>query len=351
MHNSILSVGLISLVSVWLAEANEGAWKEFKEKFDKNYKDPEQESHRRRVFEENLRYIESHNLKSGSSFMQGINPLSDLTTQEINDSRNGFRMPENPQRLPLDGALETLLLAMNHTIHQQRGDMSADDKAWYEDILSPQSLDFRPQGRVSKVKDQGSCGSCWAFATTGALESLLAAQNRSTLFSEQNLVDCSRRYGNHGCSGGLMDAALRYVRDHGIMSSQDYPYAARDNPCKFDRSKSVTRVRGSAILPRGNEALLRLALSLVGPLPVAIDAGLRSFHNYKSGVFNDDSCKSRNLNHAVLLVGYGSDKTGGDYWIIKNSWGNKWGDNGYIKMARNRGNLCGIASYAVLPIT
>lgn len=230
------------------------------------------------------------------------------------------------------------------------GDNNSNPRAWYDNLLTRQSVDYRERGVVSRVKDQGNCGSCWAFATTGALESALASMGRKVLLSEQNLVDCSRRYGNNGCSGGLMDAALRYVRDHGIMSAADYPYEARDGRCRARPQQVAARVRGYMMLPRGNEAMLRLALAVRGPLPVAIDAGQRSFHAYKAGVYEDRHCKShlRQLNHAVLLVGYGTEN-GRDYWLLKNSWGRNWGDQGYIKMARNRRNMCGVATYAVLP--
>lgn len=358
----LLTVFLVSsLINLVLTLDDETAWREFKTQFNKSYESEAEESSRMGVFLDNLRYVESHNTKSRDkslSFTQGINHLSDLTTEEINQSRCGFRLEEGElESRPTDGLIAALLLAFNATEVNTENITSVmnenpGDKAWYDRFIIPSKLDYRALGRVSKVKDQGSCGSCWAFATTGALESALARENKDTLLSEQNLVDCSRRYGNYGCNGGLMDAALRYVRDHGIMSSADYPYTGKDGSCRFSGSKSVTSVRGSLILPRGNEALLRIALALTGPIPVAIDASVRSFHSYTSGVYNDPVCRSSNraLNHAVLLVGYGTDSVHGDYWLVKNSWGDKWGDKGFIKMARNRGNLCGIASYAVLPL-
>lgn len=338
------------IVNVCLAIDDEQAWLEYKNKFNKTYSSPEDEEVRKRVFLDNLRFIESHNTKAAASFTQGVNHLSDLTTEEINKSRCGFVYVNPTNRRPIDGLLEALLVALNETAasspgqaHLQPVNLSTAQrdqqqpeqeqhfdrtewnqasetrvKAWYDDLLSPPKLDWRTQGRVSRVKDQGACGSCWAFATTGAIEAILARQNRSTLLSEQNLVDCSTPYGNHGCSGGMMDLALRYVREHGIMASADYPYIARDSTCKLRQEKIVTHVTGSAVLPHGNENLLRLALALAGPLPVAIDAGGRSFHSYKSGVYNDGTCRNtaRALNHAVLLVGYGTDKAGGDYWIV-----------------------------------
>lgn len=311
------------------------AWNQFKSLYNKSYS-CEEDERRLQIFLDNKRFIESHNTKAQANFKQGINPLSDLTADEINSSRNGFRLNISlllPETQP--GLLEHLL-----------------ERAWYDEMITQPKLDYRDTGRVSKVKDQGSCGSCWAFATTGAIESILAARNKGILLSEQNLVDCSQKYGNNGCNGGLMDAALRYVRDYGIMSSRDYPYKAEDGTCRARQDRIVTKVRGSMMLPPGNEPLLRIVLALTGPLPVAIDASARSFHSYKSGVYDDRVCgsSSRHLNHAVLLVGYGTDKSGLDYWILKNSWSRSWGENGYIRLARNRGNMCGIATYAILPI-
>lgn len=375
---ALAAFALSSWLIIQKAEALTGddleAWENFKLKYNKTYESPEEEAGRQRIFLENKRYIEAHNSRAGESFTQGINPLSDLTTEEINRTRNGFRLyndtldqvqPQDPQSDLIDRLMRivnsTLSLQQQlqlngsttgNTIYLAPNSSNPLNRGWFEDLFSAAQVDWRASGRVSRVKDQGACGSCWAYSTIGALESILASQGREVLLSEQNLVDCSRKYGNHGCNGGLMVPALRYVRDFGIMKSTDYPYTGKDETCKFKSKQSVMSVRGAMILPRGNEALLRLALSVSGPLPVAIDAGPRSFHHYRAGVYNDPACRNTGsaLNHAVLLVGYGTDRLGGDYWLLKNSWGLKWGENGYIKVARNRRNLCGIASYAVLPI-
>uniref|UniRef100_A0A6G1SIP1 Digestive cysteine proteinase 1 n=1 Tax=Aceria tosichella TaxID=561515 RepID=A0A6G1SIP1_9ACAR len=341
-------VGLVLVVGVLShTEDERAAWEEFKREFNKSY-DREEDQRRMEIFLDNRRFIESQN-RATTSFKTGINHLSDLTTDEINKSRTGFRMESTPANLTSEYLFETLLKTLDMTNFTDESD---SQRAWYEQLLTQPELDWRDRARVSRVKDQGDCGACWAFATTGALEGILAARGRPILLSEQNLVDCSRRYGNNGCAGGLMDRALSYVRDYGIMSAASYPYTAKDEQCKARRNQIVMRARGSMRLPRGNEALLRVVLALTGPLPVAIDASYRSFHSYKSGVYDERLCKSasKNLNHAVLLVGYGTTENGGDYWILKNSWGRSWGEDGYIRMARNKRNLCGVASYAVLPI-
>lgn len=347
-------LSLVSSVVVATSKQDYDAWLEYKANFEKEYSSPEEEQYRMNIFIDNKHYIESHNTKSQLSFTQGVNPLSDLTPQEVVDSRSGFRLGAQVNRSSEEGLLEALLVAVNSSASVNVSGPVSDlqGRSWFDSVITKPSIDWRSTGRVSRVKDQGSCGSCWSFATTGALEAITALRNKSTLLSEQNLIDCSSLYGNNGCEGGLMDSALRYVRDFGIMASRDYRYTGKKARCKFVREKSVMRVRGSVVLPRGNEALLRLALALTGPLPVAIDAGARSFHSYKSGIYDEPSCKNKgsSLNHAVLLVGYGTDNGTGDYWILKNSWGKKWGDQGYMKIARNRDNLCGVATYAVLPI-
>lgn len=354
MKVSVIIIAVLSLTFVGLSFAidDETAWIEYKRSYQKRYASRAEEEIRKRHFLENKHYMERHNdAKSELTFTQGINELADLSVDEVNTYLNGFR-PPNDEPVVSESGLALILSSLGASLEETR----LNEEVFYDENdnsthRATGHLDWRNQGRVSRVKDQGMCGSCWAFATTGALEGYLASQNRTILLSEQNLVDCSGNYGNNGCNGGLMDAALKYVRDHGIMASREYPYTAKNGPCKFRPSRSVMRSRGSARLPRGNESLLRLALRLSGPLPVAIDASLKSFHLYKSGIYNDNHCKNKlnNLNHAVLLIGYGTDSQGSDYWIIKNSWGRKWGERGFMRIAR-RNNLCGISSYAVLPI-
>lgn len=343
----ILLVIFINLLFGARASASEDdqAWEDFKTKFNKAYKSGHEEAYRKKVFLENKRSVEDHNARqtiggiNETTFSLTSNRLSDMTIEEVNNQLNGFRFPSQLEAANRTSAamLETLLEALDSS----------------SQVVIPESLDWRAQGKVSEVKNQGACGSCWAFATTGALESMLARSGINILLSEQNLVDCATgRYGNYGCDGGFVESALEYVSDNGIMSAADYQYTAKNGPCKFDQSKSVTQVAGSVTLAGGDEELLRKAVALAGPIPVAIDAGNMSFQLYESGVYNDRACRNLlgNLNHAVLVVGYGNDQVGGDYWIVKNSWGSDWGSSGYIKMARNRGNLCGIATRPVVPI-
>ena len=148
-----------------------------------------------------------------------------------------------------------------------------------------------------------------------------------------------------------MDRAFQYIEDNGgIDTEESYPYEGRDDgPCRYDPSKSAAAVKGFVDVSRGDEEKLQIASATVGPIAVAIDASHSSFHFYKSGVYEEPDCSPDYLSHAVLIVGYGSVE-GKDYWIVKNSWGEDWGDKGFIYMRRNKGNMCGVASRPSYPL-
>ncbi|KAG5443671.1 Cathepsin L [Clonorchis sinensis] len=220
----------------------------------------------------------------------------------------------------------------------------------------PASIDWRSTGAVTPVKDQGQCGSCWAFSATGAIEGQhFMATKQLVSLSEQQLVDCSSHFGNFGCSGGWMDNAFKYVKHtHGITTETKYPYISGEtgtpNPqCEFHGQAIAATVTGIVDLPRSNEFALKQAVGLHGPISVAIHASLESFMGYKSGVYSDEECSSDQLDHAVLVVGYG-EENGIPYWLIKNSWGFDWGEMGYVKIRRNHHNLCGVATKASYPL-
>jgi len=168
--------------------------------------------------------------------------------------------------------------------------------------------------------------------------------------SEQNLIDCSSAYGNQGCEGGQMDGAFQYViKNQGVDTESSYPYQ-EEGPlsCRFNPANIGAKITGYQDVARGDESALQTAAAQQ-PVSVAIDASRPSFQFYKSGVYYEPQCSSTNLDHGVLVVGYGTEGSSSQYWLVKNSWGTSWGMEGYIMMARNRNNNCGIASDASYP--
>ena len=220
-----------------------------------------------------------------------------------------------------------------------------------DNVELPSQTDWRSQGAVTKVKSQGQCGSCWAFSVTGALEGQhFRKTGKLVSLSEQNLIDCSKKYGNHGCNGGWMNNGFRYIKENGGIDTEDsYAYLGTDHQqCKFRKETIGATSTGYTVIPPNNEKQLLNAVATVGPITVAIQV-TSSFQSYHGGVYYEPRCDPKKLNHAVLIVGYGSEG-GHDYWLVKNSWGTSWGQEGYIKMARNKNNNCGIASAASYPL-
>lgn len=300
--------------------------------YNRNYIDASEHERRFRIFADNFARISKHNVRfiqGQVSYTMGINEFSDKTDEELRKLRC------------FSGGLNT----------------SRDGSKYIAVAAPPPSeIDWRIKGAVTPVKNQGNCGSCWAFSATGAIEgqNFLATGNLVSL-SEQQLVDCSSEYGNNACNGGLMDNAFKYVRDsYGIDTEASYPYISGEtgaaNPtCRFNLKEAVVRVTGYIDLPGGQESELKSAVGHHGPISVAINAGLPTFMSYKSGVYSDEQCSPDGLDHGVLLVGYG-EENGIPYWLIKNSWGPHWGENGYVKILRNHNNLCGVASMASYPL-
>jgi len=200
----------------------------------------------------------------------------------------------------------------------------------------PASHDWRDHaGVVGEVKNQASCGSCWAFSAVSNMESLYAIKHgKSLILSEQQIVDCDKV--SIGCGGGWMDNAFKYIQTFGgLESEQDYPYEAKTQTCRNDISKAQLQVTGHHSISK-NEEDIKKAVFENGPLSVAINA--KPFHYYTGGIITEPCAAA--LNHGVVIVGYGSEE-GVDFWIIRNSWGGNWGEKGYARMIRGKGE-CGI---------
>ena len=287
--------------------------------FNKKYHSREKQS-RFRIFQDNIEFINNHNHNNSFQYQLGLNYFTDMTNEEFKkyhglnnfQSSSNFCQFKNNKDLP-------------------------DDVDWRQTAVTP-------------IKNQGQCGSCWAFSTTGALEGAYYLKNKELIsFSEQQLMDCSKL--NHGCEGGDMNFAFRYTENHQLCSEEEYQYLAIDEACNYEQCEHVIQIKGFCNVDRNNEQQLKIATAQQ-PVSVAIQADSLKFQHYSSGVFDDFTC-GNNLDHGVLIVGYGTSDTQ-DYWLVKNSWGTSWGEDGYIKLARTNSNnssgICGIAMDASIPI-
>jgi cathepsin L len=316
-------------------------WNLYKVTHNKQYDTDFEERFRMKVYYENKRKVDRHNQhfeRGNRTFELGPNEYSDMLPHEFVRTMNGFKGALNKKlKSDPESPFQFLTTAFIAPLH----------------VDVPKSIDWRTKGAVTPVKNQGHCGSCWSFSSTGALEGQhFRKTGRLISLSEQNLIDCSTKYGNDGCNGGLMDQAFQYVKDNlGIDTERSYPYEGEDDVCRYKPGNRGATDTGFVDIPQGDEEALKLAVASMGPVSVAIDASHETFQLYKSGVYNEEECSAENLDHGVLVVGYGTDpETGMDYWLVKNSWGTTWGENGYIKMARNQNNQCGIASSASYPL-
>ncbi|XP_046334421.1 procathepsin L-like isoform X1 [Haliotis rufescens] len=304
-------------------------WDSFKKQHNRNYEEVEEPA-RFEIFKQNLKYIEQHNQKYSQgqkSYYLGINQFADMKNKEFR-MYNGLRRDYNRSR------------AVECSKHLTP-----------EYLAVPSQVDWRDKGYVTPVKNQGQCGSCWSFSTTGSLEGQhYRASHKLVSLSEQQLVDCSGKFGNEGCNGGLMDQAFEYViTNGGIESENEYPYDAKQERCHFKKSEIAATASGCVDVESGSESDLKSSVAEVGPVSIAIDASHQSFQLYSGGVYDEPECSSTELDHGVLVAGYGTDD-GKDYWLVKNSWGTTWGVEGYVKMSRNQNNQCGVATQASYPL-
>ncbi|XP_055628092.1 digestive cysteine proteinase 1 [Toxorhynchites rutilus septentrionalis] len=296
----------------------------FKNKHSKSYDSEKEHDRRRDLFRQNLRFIHSHN-RANKGFTVTVNHLADRTDEELKALR-GFKSSNT-----YNGG---------QPFPYKVKDLVAD---------LPESLDWRISGAVTPVKDQSVCGSCWSFGTTGHIESsYFLKTNKLVRLSQQALIDCSWGYGNNGCDGGEDFRAYQWMMEvGGIPSEEEYGgYLGQDGYCRVENQTLYAPITGWVNVTSGDADAMKVALFKHGPLSIAIDAGHKTFSYYANGIYYDPECKNKleQLDHAVLAVGYGK-LNGEDYWLIKNSWSNYWGNDGYALMAM-KDNNCGITTDA-----
>ncbi len=295
--------------------------------YNKSYSGTAEFWYRYNIFADNLDTIHFHNTKKNSTYRLGINHFTDLTRDEFKTKYlSGIPRKQHPTYFT------------KPYIYKNRN--------------IPDSIDWRSKGLVTNIKNQGECGSCWAFSAIAALEGQHAKRTGHLVsLSEQNLVDCVTTC--YGCGGGWPNVALEFMANNGggVDTEASYPYTAMDGTCHFNVSNIGADVTSVVNITSKNVTQLMEALGTVGPISVAIDAEA-DFQMYSSGIFTSNECSSdiHDLDHAVTAVGYGQDSHGHKYYIVKNSWGTDWGMDGYIYFSRDIKNMCGIATAAMYPV-
>jgi len=285
-------------------------FEEWKNIFNKKYETPEENSYRMGVFHANYRIVKDQ--QPELTYKIGLNLFADLSSDEFKSKYLGLRFTDAPRKeVPINNLEE-----------------------------NPKYIDWRDQGIVNEVKNQQQCGSCWAFSAVASMEGKWAqVKNELLSLSEQQLVDCSQSYGNMGCKGGWMDYAFAYAKDKGMTTETDYPYTGVDGKCAYNGNGTV-QITGFNDVPANNGQSLEDAATL-GVVSVGVDAIL--WQLYINGVFTNKLC-GVSLDHGVAVVGYGFDKTE-QFWIVRNSWTQFWGEGGYIRVLKtlNAGfGECGI---------
>lgn len=282
---------------------------------------------RKAIFNNNKKYVNKFNKEEHEYKISLEGPFSDLTNNEYQN----ILMEPYEVKLPNKEEIEKIEKDINI-------------------IEAPITVDWRT--KTTTIKNQGSCGGCYAFGALGALEGRLIIEGKATNtinLSEQQIIDCSGTNGNLACKGGRPDWTYNYIKTiGGVMKENDYPYTAKKGTCKVNKNKFVASCTGFGRTTKGSENALLNEVAK-GHVVINIDSSKQTFQLYKSGIYNDPSCSSTKLNHAVIAVGYGIQNNI-PYWLVKNSWGTSWGDKGYIKMIRNANNRCGVATDTAYPL-
>ncbi|XP_044950737.1 ervatamin-B-like [Hordeum vulgare subsp. vulgare] len=312
---------------------------------NKSYSTAAEKARRFKLYKSNMRYIEAVNANattSGLTYELGEGPFTDISNQEFVALYTG-QIPAGEHGEYGEQDEQIIATHIGPVGRAGKNTVYANFSA-----SAPRSMDWRKRGAVTPVKDQGKCGCCWAFSTVAAIEGIHKIKRGILMsLSEQQLLDCDRE--ERGCNGGRTNKAFEWVeKNGGITATSSYRYKAAEGGCLKNR-KPAAKISGSILVKSNNEVLLMNAVAKQ-PVAVSISVHGRHFPHYKRGTYNGPCGAS--LNHAVTIVGYGG-RNGARYWIVKNSWGAKWGAKGYIIMKRetkNPSGQCGIATFPVFPL-